>query len=140
MRYLISLLGLMVVTACAAPEVRLSEGMPNTRVVVNQTGAKEVVYDLRGEWVNREGTITIQQDGAGVEAFWKEYTGCCSCRIGHRWFKGTVEGDQVNGLRYLCLSPRFELLSLQITNGGDTFYIEHMNVDRRETLEFKRMK
>jgi hypothetical protein len=140
MRLSMCVLGVVVATACAAPEVRLSEGMPNTLVVVNQTGAKAIVYDLRGEWANREGTITITQDGAGVEASWKEYTGCCSCRIGHRWFKGTIEGNQVNGLRYLCLSPRFELLSMQITDGGDAFYIEHINVDRRETLEFKRLK
>ena len=134
------LLGVLVVTACAASEVRRSEGMPNTRVVVNQTGATAVVYDLRGDWVNREGTITVQQEGAVVEAFWKEYSGCCSCRIGHRWFRGTIDGRQVNGLRYPCLSSRFGLLSMQIADGGDTFHIQHLNANRPEILEFKRLK
>lgn len=140
MRFAMCLLGAIVVTACAVDEVRLSEGMPNTLVVVNQAGAQEVVYDLRGEWVNPEGTVTIRQEGSIVEGFWKEYTGCCSCRIGHRWFKGTIEGRRVNGLRYLCMSARFELLSMQITEGGDTFYIHTLNVDRPEILEFKRVE
>ena len=48
MRFAMCLLGVLVATACAAPDVRLSEGMPKTLVVVTQTGAQEVVYDLRG--------------------------------------------------------------------------------------------
>jgi hypothetical protein len=45
MRFSMCVLGVIVATACAAREVRLSEGMPNALVVVNQTGTNEVVYD-----------------------------------------------------------------------------------------------
>ena len=139
MRFPICLLGLIVVTACAAP-VKLSEGMPNTLVVVNQTGAKEVVYDLRGDWVSRDGTITIKQEGPVVEAFWKEYHGCCFCRVDHRWFRGTIEGSGVNGLRYLCMSSRFEPLSIHIGEGGDEFSIAVLIIDTPSFLTFKRVK
>ncbi len=128
-----------MVTACAAP-VRLSEGMPNTLVVVNQSGAKEVVYDLRGDWISEDGTISIKQEGPAVEAFWKEYSGCCFCRPGHRWFRGTIEGSKVNGLRYLCMSQRSEFLSLHIMEGGDTFTIAVLIVDTPSWLTFKRIK
>ena len=139
MRVPICLLGILVVTACAAP-VNLTEGMPNTRVVVNPSGATEVVCDLRGTWVSDDGTITIKQDGPVVEAFWQEYHGCCFCRVDHRWFRGTLAGRGVNGLRYLCMSARFEPLSIHIADGGDEFSIAMLLVDTPSFLTFKRMK
>ena len=139
MRFPICLLGIIVVTACAAP-VKLSEGMPNTLVVVNQTGAKEVVYDLRGDWVSEDGAITIKQEGPVVEAFWKEYHGCCSCPVGHKWFRGTIEGSRANGVRQLCLSPRVEFSTMYIEEGGDSLSIGFLNVDRPDILILKRVK
>lgn len=139
MRFAMCLLGVLVLAACAAP-VRLSEGMPNTLVVVNQTGAKEVVYDLRGDWVSPDGTITIKQEGPGVQAFWKEYDGCCTCRPGHRWFEGKIEGSRVDGWRFLCMSARRESLTMFIGESGDTFTISVLFVDSPGWLNFKRMK
>jgi hypothetical protein len=134
------LLVVIVVSACAGHAVQLTEGMPNTAVVVSQTGTKEIVYDLRGDWTNREGTVTITQDGRVVEGVWKAYSGCCSCRVGNRWFNGTIEGSQVVGNRYLCLRSDTEPLTFYILEGGDAFYISARVPDRHELLEFKRMK
>jgi hypothetical protein len=140
MRRAICLLGFTVVTVCAACAGRLTEGMPNTLVVLNQAGAKEVIYDLRGDWVGPEGTVTITQDGPVVEGIWKEYTGCCSCPKGHTWFKGTTGGNRVSGFRYLCLSKRAENLTLYITDGGERFDIQALNVDTPTFFDFKRVK
>ncbi len=141
MRFALCLLGVIVVTACAACGVTLLEGMPNTRVVVNQSGAKEVIYDLRGDWFcDAVGTVTIKQDGPAVEGIIKRYQGCCGCAIGHRWFKGTTWGNRVIGSRYTCISPRTENLVFYITEGGDGFMIQGLEIDRPTFYTFKRLK